>query len=58
MKVGQDDWCPDCFEWVPFNENGKCKKCGRFINTKIKGHRLIDVLGLDLKEISPNRNRW
>jgi hypothetical protein len=32
VTVGEDEFCPTCMEWRPFDEmTGKCKVCGRQI---------------------------
>jgi hypothetical protein len=58
MKVGEDDWCPHCDDWHAFDENGNCKKCGTFINNKVKEHSWFEIYGIDIKEITPNQEQW
>ena len=36
MKVGTDEFCSKCMEWREFDENGKCKVCGKLIKSSEK----------------------
>ncbi|MFX0125645.1 MAG: hypothetical protein ACFFAE_18625 [Candidatus Hodarchaeota archaeon] len=31
MKIGNDEFCSNCMEWREFDEDGKCKVCGKYI---------------------------
>lgn len=31
VKVGLDDFCSQCMEWQEYDEQGKCKVCGKLI---------------------------
>ena len=31
ITVGLDDFCSNCMEWREYDEEGKCKKCGKLI---------------------------
>ena len=31
IKIGNDDFCSNCMEWREYDEEGKCKKCGKII---------------------------
>ena len=31
MKIGSDDFCSNCMEWQEYDEEGKCKVCGKRI---------------------------
>ena len=31
IKIGEDEFCSNCMEWREFDENGKCKVCGKII---------------------------
>jgi len=31
VTVGNDEFCPKCMEWREYDEDGKCKVCGRRI---------------------------
>ena len=31
MKVGSDEFCSNCMEWQEFDDEGKCKVCGKVI---------------------------
>ena len=30
-KIGNDEFCLNCMEWREYDEEGKCKVCGRII---------------------------
>ena len=50
--VGTDDFCSNCMEWREYDENGKCKVCGKLIITmKNLSHR-NDYEVYDLGNIS------
>ncbi|MFO7677116.1 MAG: hypothetical protein R6V50_01860 [Thermoplasmatota archaeon] len=36
VKVGIDDFCSNCMEWQEYDEEGKCKVCGKIIKKKSK----------------------
>jgi len=37
MKIGEDEFCSKCMEWREYDENGRCKVCGKIIvKQKIK----------------------
>ncbi len=31
VKIGSDDFCSNCMEWQEYDEEGRCKKCGKII---------------------------
>jgi len=31
VKIGNDDFCSNCMEWREYDEEGRCKKCGKII---------------------------
>ena len=31
MKIGNDEFCSNCMEWQEYDENGRCKICGKII---------------------------
>lgn len=31
VTVGTDEFCLDCMEWREYDEEGKCKVCGKLI---------------------------
>ncbi len=31
VKIGSDDFCSNCMEWREYDEEGRCKKCGKII---------------------------
>ena len=35
MKIGHDEFCSNCMEWREYDEEGRCKKCGKVIMKKI-----------------------
>jgi hypothetical protein len=38
--VGRDEFCMNCMEWREYDEEGKCKKCGKLIKKQSKNaHR-------------------
>jgi len=41
MKVGVDEFCSNCMDWCEFDEEGKCKKCGKLIKKNAKGSKNI-----------------
>lgn len=57
MKVGEDNWCPCCMKWQPFDEKSKCIKCSRIINLPPTAHSWFEQYGVDLKELQ-NKNDW
>jgi len=57
MKTGEDNWCPHCKEWMSFDNNGKCIKCGTHIDTKSKEYSWFDKFGVESKELQ-GANEW
>jgi len=51
MEVGKDNWCPNCMCWMLHDDDGKCVKCGTFINVKSKNHSWFEKFGVDQKEL-------
>ena len=39
IVVGTDEFCSNCMEWREYDENGKCKVCGRSIIKKSTSHK-------------------
>ena len=35
MKIGSDEFCLYCMEWQEFDEEGKCKVCGKRIAKQV-----------------------
>ena len=31
VKIGSDEFCSNCMEWQEYDEEGKCKICGKQI---------------------------
>ena len=31
IKIGNDDFCSNCMDWREYDENGRCKLCGKII---------------------------
>ena len=31
IQIGKDEFCIDCAEWREYDENGRCKVCGKII---------------------------
>jgi len=31
IKIGKDEFCSKCMEWREYDEEGKCKVCGKLI---------------------------
>jgi predicted amidophosphoribosyltransferase len=31
VKIGNDEFCSKCMEWREYDEEGKCKVCGKLI---------------------------
>lgn len=51
VLVGEDEFCPTCMEWRPFDEiTGKCKVCGRIIKKIGETRKITDEF--DLKDFS------
>jgi len=51
VLIGEDEFCPTCMEWRPYNETtGNCKICGCLIK-KIGGTRKI-TNEYDLKDFT------
>lgn len=51
VMVGEDEFCPKCMEWRPFDEiTGKCKVCGRIIKKIGETRKITDEY--DLKDFS------
>jgi len=36
VKIGEDEFCSNCMEWREYDEDGKCKICGKIIMKKRK----------------------
>ena len=36
VTVGIDEFCNICMEWREYDEDGKCKTCGKLIQRKIQ----------------------
>ena len=34
VEVGKDEFCSNCMEWREYDEEGKCKVCGKIIFKK------------------------
>jgi predicted amidophosphoribosyltransferase len=34
IKVGKDEFCAKCMEWREYDEEGKCKVCGKQIKSE------------------------
>jgi len=34
VKVGNDEFCSNCMDWREYDEEGRCKKCGKLIKKK------------------------
>lgn len=58
MKVGIDNWCPHCMKWIMFDEDGNCIACGTRINILPKQYTWLELYGVDLTEIQPNRDNF
>lgn len=40
MKIGSDEFCLYCMEWQEFDEEGKCKGCGKpIVKKELKGKK-------------------
>ena len=51
VMVGEDEFCPKCMEWRPFDEiTGKCKVCGCIIKKIGEPRKITDEY--DLKDFS------
>jgi len=51
VVVGEDEFCPTCMEWRPFDElTGKCSVCGRIIKKSGERRKITDEF--DLKDFS------
>lgn len=49
--VGEDEFCPTCMEWRPFDEiTGKCRICGRVIKKLGERRKITDEY--DLKDFA------
>lgn len=31
IKIGNDEFCSNCMEWREYDEDGRCKVCGKII---------------------------
>ena len=51
MRVGEDNWCPQCGVWMYYNNKGNCIKCGTHIDTKSKQYSWFEKFGVDPKEL-------
>jgi len=38
ISVGKDEFCSKCMEWREYDEDGRCKICGKHIK-KIQTHK-------------------
>lgn len=49
ITVGNDEFCSNCMEWQEYDDEGKCKVCGRYIKkTKNKSETAkYDDYGID-----------
>lgn len=36
VKVGNDEFCTKCMDWREYDEEGKCKVCGKVIRKDLK----------------------
>lgn len=36
VKVGNDEFCSNCMEWQEYDEQGRCKKCGKLIKKQLE----------------------
>ena len=51
VMVGEDEFCPTCMEWRPYDETtGKCKVCGRLIKKIGETRKITDEY--DLKDFT------
>ncbi len=51
VMVGEDEFCPTCMEWRPYDETtGKCKVCGHIIKKIGEKKKITDEY--DLKDFS------
>jgi hypothetical protein len=51
VMVGEDEFCPTCMEWRPYDEiTGKCKICGCLIKKIGETRKITDEY--DLKDFS------
>jgi hypothetical protein len=49
--VGEDEFCPTCMEWRPYDEvTGKCKVCGHIIKKIGETKKITDEY--DLKDFT------
>ena len=51
VVVGEDEFCPTCMEWRPYDERGRCKVCGHVIK-KISGEGRKITDEYDLKDFA------
>jgi len=51
VVVGEDEFCPTCMEWRPYDERGRCKVCGHIIK-KIAGEGRKITDEYDLKDFA------
>ncbi|MFH1101060.1 MAG: hypothetical protein V1726_03380 [Methanobacteriota archaeon] len=43
VAVGTDEFCPKCMEWREYDDDGKCKVCGRSIRKGgVSGQKVSD----------------
>ena len=35
IKIGKDDFCSNCMEWREYDEEGRCKVCGKIPEKKV-----------------------
>lgn len=51
VTVGEDEFCPTCMEWRPYDEfTGKCTVCGRIIKKPKDSRKITDEY--DLKDFT------
>jgi predicted amidophosphoribosyltransferase len=36
VKVGNDEFCSNCMDWREYDEQGRCKKCGKLIKKQLE----------------------
>ena len=58
MNGINNTWCSHCMKWLEYDCNGNCKKCGNHIDIPPKEYNWLELYGIDLTEIQPNRNNF
>lgn len=43
VKVGQDEYCLECREWMTYDSNGNCIKCGKNIKRIFKHETTTNI---------------